>query len=317
MHETDEKALEQLKGIPGFEAAVKAFMKVWNDDVMQVVNMSSKVRLGENQLPQVYRLLPPIAQRFGIAEPEMYLELSPVPQAYTSGTTRAYITVTSGLLDIMPEEELTAILAHECAHIACKHLMYHTMVSLFIGSGAKKGEEGGLSSLISLPLQLAFLAWERCSEFSCDRAAALYMGEHKPMVNALMYLAGGKPDKYGTLNTDVYVEQAQAYCNDQNDGFWEKTLKFMLTSQQDHPLLAVRALEIKKWCESPQYCSIMARADMPLLTAGEGLCPRCGAQTHEGWRFCKACGFALDQEKKPALKAADEDTKEEEHAPIG
>ena len=46
----------------------------------------------------------------GIEEPEFYLEMNPVPNAYTFGDTKVFITITSGLVDMMDDEELDAFL---------------------------------------------------------------------------------------------------------------------------------------------------------------------------------------------------------------
>jgi hypothetical protein len=52
------------------------------------------VRLGPNQLPELYGNLPPICQILGIHESEFSLEMAPVPNAYTYGDTQAFLTVT-------------------------------------------------------------------------------------------------------------------------------------------------------------------------------------------------------------------------------
>ncbi len=135
-HDLDQKALEQLEAVPGFSTVLKAFLKVFSESMYQGLNMSSKIRLSKNQLPQIYCLLPPICETLGIAEPELYLEMNPVPNAYTYGDSKIFITVTSGLIECMQEDELKAVLAHECGHIACHHVLYHTMASLLVGNGA-------------------------------------------------------------------------------------------------------------------------------------------------------------------------------------
>ena len=78
-HPQDRKALQELQQIPGFSAALKAFMKVFSENMIQGMNMSNKVRITDKQLPELYRLLPPLCETLGIDEPEFYLELNPVP----------------------------------------------------------------------------------------------------------------------------------------------------------------------------------------------------------------------------------------------
>ncbi len=94
------------------------------------INMASRIRLSERQLPEIYMHLPPICEKLGIPEPELYLEMHPEPNAWTYGDTRVYITLTSGLIEYMTDEELDAVIAHECGHILCHHVLYGTMANI-------------------------------------------------------------------------------------------------------------------------------------------------------------------------------------------
>ena len=49
LHESDKAALNALQSIPGFTQVLKAFMKVWNEKLMYIQNMSTNVRIAENQ----------------------------------------------------------------------------------------------------------------------------------------------------------------------------------------------------------------------------------------------------------------------------
>ena len=75
MHDSDKVALQTLKAIPGFTQLLKAFMKVWNERQFRIINMSSRLRLSENQMAKYYNMLPPICEKLGIEVPELYLEL--------------------------------------------------------------------------------------------------------------------------------------------------------------------------------------------------------------------------------------------------
>ena len=99
------------------------------------INTASAIRLSPTQLPELYRHLPPICRVLGIKEPEFYLEMNPMPNAYTFGDTRIFITVTSGLVEMMDDEELDTVLAHECGHILCRHVLYHS-IAQYILKGA-------------------------------------------------------------------------------------------------------------------------------------------------------------------------------------
>ena len=89
IHDSDKAALQALKAIPGFTQVLRAFMKVWDEENMHIRNMAQKVRISEEQLPEYYNMLPPICDKLGIEVPELYLELDPYANAYTTGDTKA------------------------------------------------------------------------------------------------------------------------------------------------------------------------------------------------------------------------------------
>ena len=117
IHPADAAALENLKAIPIFNTCVSTFLKLGLERFVHGVFLSKNIRLSERQLPAIYKHLPPICRLFGIRVPDLYLEMSPYPDAYTIGEENVAICLTSGLLEIMNEEELHAVIAHECGHI--------------------------------------------------------------------------------------------------------------------------------------------------------------------------------------------------------
>ena len=136
-HESDRAALKALQAIPGFSALLKGFMNVWNERQQKILNMSSRIRLGENQMRKYYDMLPPVCEKLGIPVPELYLEMNVVPNSYTSGDTNPFIVITSGLLKALPDELIPTVLAHECGHIACRHVLYLTMGRMVLqGAGS-------------------------------------------------------------------------------------------------------------------------------------------------------------------------------------
>ena len=127
IHPEDEAARRNMEAIPGFAAAMKLFMRYYDEQIVHGMNMANKIRLSPTQLPEIYQKLPPICQRLSISEPEFYLEMDPYPNAYAMGDTRTMVTVTSGLLEYLTDEEVSSVIAHECGHIACRHMLYHTL----------------------------------------------------------------------------------------------------------------------------------------------------------------------------------------------
>ena len=253
-HDADRAALKALQAIPGFSSLTKAFMNVWNERQQKILNMSSRIRLGPNQMSKYYNMLPPICEKLGIPVPELYLEMNVVPNAYTSGDTNPFIVVTSGLLKALPDELVPTVLAHECGHIACRHVLFLTMGRIVLhGAGGVLSSVMRLGALLTVPMQIAFYYWMRCSEFSADRAAVLCDGTPARMQEVCMRLAGWDREIDADVNMDAFLAQAADYRNLINESKWNKALEFMILSGASHPLMAVRATECGTWFGTESY----------------------------------------------------------------
>ena len=244
VHNSDKAALKALKAIPGFHQFVKAFLKIWSERQFRITNMSSCVRMNDKQLAKYYNMLPPICEKLGIDIPELYLELDVNPNSYTSGDTKPYIVMTSGLFETIPEELIPTVLAHECGHIACHHVLYGTMGRILLeGASSALRMFVPYGELAIIPLQVAFFYWMRCSELSADRAAVLCDGTAEKMEEVCMRLAGFDKDINALASKEEFMIQAKEYRDMIKDSKWDKTLEFLTLSRLTHPLMTVRTLE--------------------------------------------------------------------------
>ena len=257
LHNSDKAALKALKAIPGFSKLMKSFMNIMYERQFRITNMSTNVRINENQLKEYYDMLPPICEKLGIEIPELYLDIDPYPNAYTYGDTKPFIVITSGLMETIPEDLIPTVLAHECGHIACHHTLYTTMGNLILNSSSLALSRLPFGALISLPLQVAFYYWMRCSEYSADRAAAIVDGSADKMAEVCMRLAGFDKDIMHKANKEEFMKQALEYREMIHDSKWNKTLEFFFMLDKDHPLTAVRTLEISEWSNSDIYKKIL------------------------------------------------------------
>lgn len=308
-HPLDRQTLNSLKAIPGFSKAIKAYMRLVSDRQIHLHNMSSKLLLGPNQLPEIYNLLPPVCERLGIEVPPLYLVLDPNPNAYTRGDNLPEITLTSGLLDLMSDDEIQVVMAHECGHIVCHHVLYHQ-----IGTIILSGASGAIGvPIISQALNYAFLTWMRCSEFSADRAAGLFAGDSTKVARMLMRFTGCPARLDESTSLELFMSQAESYDAFMNDSGWNKFLGTMAYLGNDHPLTAVRANEITKWMANPEVQRVVAdlnsgvfkptitqfdgRVIAPgapnLLGEGSSKCPSCGGENQPGSSFCGFCGAPM------------------------
>jgi len=285
IHPEDAAALRQLESIPGFPALVKKVMALGFEQLQYGMNMATAIRLSPTQLPKLYNHLPPICERLGIAEPEFYLQMDPNPNAWTFGDTKIYITITSGLVELLNDEELDAVIAHECGHILCRHVLYHS-IAQYILSGA---DALGILGSLTVPIQYAILYWQRKSELSCDRCASIVTSP-EVVARSMARIAGGPKSITNNLSMVEWAKQADQYDAIKNDGLWNKALQLAVIIGQSHPFSAVRVREVLKWGQSPQYHSLTH----PNLLEGPGkTCPICGKPVSSDWGFCKYCGTKL------------------------
>lgn len=285
IHPEDAAALRQLESIPGFPALVKKVMALGLEQLYYGLNMATAIRLSPTQLPQLYNHLPPICAQLGIPEPEFYLQMDPVPNAWTFGDTKIYITITSGLVDLLNDEELDSVIAHECGHILCRHVLYHNIAQI-LRTGA---DALGLLGSFTAPVKYAMLYWQRKSELSCDRCAAVVTSP-EVVARAMARIAGGPKSITANLNMREWAQQADLYDQIRNENLWNKTLQISAVLEQSHPFSAVRVREVLKWGGSQQYRNLT----LTNHTIGTGMkCPQCGSVVNPEWRFCQSCGAKL------------------------
>jgi len=294
IHPEDASALQQMQNLPGFTAFVKKIMSIGYETLKYGTNMASNIRVTEKQLPKLYQHLPPICEKLGIAEPEFYLEMNPVPNAWTSGDTRIFMTVTSGLVEMMNDDELDAVIAHECGHILCRHVLYHT-IAQWLATGL---ESTGLFNTLTAPIRIAILYWYRKSELSADRAACLVTSP-ETVSTVMARLAGGPASITSEINMEEWAAQANEYEKIRNSNLWNKTLQIGAVAGLSHPYAAVRVREILSWAESDQYRILKAALEgnenpvvAPVTEFGK-TCPNCGQPVEDDWQFCRHCGTKL------------------------
>ena len=82
IHPLDAKALKALKNVPGLPKLMEKIFEYGYDELAWSDNVTTNLRLSETQMPEIYNRLPPICERLGIPVPELYLQMSPIPNAF-------------------------------------------------------------------------------------------------------------------------------------------------------------------------------------------------------------------------------------------
>jgi heat shock protein HtpX len=169
-----------------------------------------------SEAPELYRDIEEIAGRAGVPMPAVYLIPSEQPNAFASGRNpkNAVVAVTEGLLRYLPRDQVRGVLAHEVAHIANRDILVMTIAamigaaisaianilqfSMIFGGGDDEdsnplGIVGALVAIIVAPMaaMILQLAVSRQREYLADATAAQYLGEAKPLADALGTLQRG------------------------------------------------------------------------------------------------------------------------------
>ena len=249
---SDRAAVKLLGKIPGYNAVVKMFMKVWGDNNLRLAMLSSKLRVNERQLPEYYKMLTDICKKLGIEEiPELYIENYPYPNVYTIGYKKPMIVLTSALLESIPTELVPTVLARECGHIICGHVEYSTITYLAIW----RGLISDINSTVSPLLESGFYNWLKASEYTADRVAAVCDGTSDKLTELYMYYAGYssklpfKPDK------EEFLRQGEEYASADKE-IKNKAFEDMNRKRKDQPFCAERAYVCNKWTASEDYARV-------------------------------------------------------------
>ena len=291
IHPDDATALNNLRSIPALPTIIEKMMQYGYEEIQWSSNIASNIRLSENQMPEVYNRLVPICHKLGIKIPELYLQTSPIINAWTSGINRVYIVVTLGLIRRINGEELDAVLAHECGHILCQHVLYSMLANAIydFGDSLMDGILSSIGNVALKPIKQALFGWSRASELSADRVACLITSPDV-LTRVLAKLDGIPPIILKDLNLDEWAKQGADYEQMKNGNTWSKVVRYMSNADMSHPYGPVRAYEARRWAGGRNCEQLKASPNLQLC--GD-TCPNCGKPISKKWAFCKGCGNKL------------------------
>lgn len=272
-HPLDLHATQSLRQIPGLDLLIRNLLGSLAEQVFYLENIASSILVGTQQLPHLHNLLLEACQILDMEVPQLYVRQHPAPNAYTFAMRgkQPFIVVHTSLLDLLTDEEVQAVIAHELGHLKCDHSVYLTPLNLAILATSQIPAVG---VVLAQAIQAQLLAWVRCAEFTCDRAALLVTQDPKIVASLLMKLTGGSPMLASKLNLDAFMQQARMYEEMDNTELGAM-LKQVQSSQLTHPVPVLRAKEVDRWANSPAYQSLLQQR--PIEYNGE-------AKLMGGWR---------------------------------
>jgi heat shock protein HtpX len=167
------------------------------------------------EAPRLHQMVAQLAQRANLPMPRVYLIDSAAPNAFATGRNPQHgaVAVTTGLLRLLNEDEVAAVIAHELGHIKNRDTLISTIAATFAGAVAiladmaqwalllggfghhdDEGEDGevagivgGLLLILVAPIAatLIQLAISRTREFEADAAGAAISGSPLALASAL------------------------------------------------------------------------------------------------------------------------------------
>ncbi|MBZ5581129.1 MAG: zinc metalloprotease HtpX [Acidobacteriia bacterium] len=178
------------------------------------LSMYSAQPVSESENPEVYHRVAPIvrglAQRMDIPMPKLYLIPDPSPNAFATGRNpkHASVAVTAGILQLMNDNEIEGVVAHELGHVMHRDILISSVaatlaaaitfmarMAFFFGGSSRDddnrgGALGGIMMLILAPIaaMVIQMAISRSREYDADAASAKYVGSPYPLVAALTKL---------------------------------------------------------------------------------------------------------------------------------
>jgi heat shock protein HtpX len=193
-------------------AAVLNFVAYFFSDKIALATYRAQPVTRE-QLPRVYQVVERLTQKIGIPMPKIYVIPTDSPNAFATGRNpqHASVAVTQGILNLLSDEELEGVLAHELGHVNNRDILISSIAATIAGAvtmlanmgkwamifgGYERDDRnrgGGLAALFMLivaPIaaMLIQLAVSRSREYQADASGAHYTGNPYALASALKKL---------------------------------------------------------------------------------------------------------------------------------
>ena len=171
--------------------------------------------LRREQAPQIYEMVERLCRRADLPMPKLYVVHSQGANAFATGRdpNHAAVAVTQGIVNLLNEEELEGVLAHELSHVKNRDTLTQAVAATIAGAvtyfarvmqygmifGGSRSRDGGgnpiglLFAIFLAPLAATIvqMAISRTREFEADAGAARMTGNPRALASALQKLQAG------------------------------------------------------------------------------------------------------------------------------
>lgn len=170
-----------------------------------VLKMYRAREVSREEAPGLYGVVERLARKSGLPMPRVAIIPSAQPNAFATGRgpKHAVVAATEGILQILDEDELEGVMAHELAHVRHRDILISSVAAtlagaimllarfgLFFGGGNRnRGAGGALALLLLILAPLAAMivqaAISRSREFAADEGGAGISGKPRALASAL------------------------------------------------------------------------------------------------------------------------------------
>jgi heat shock protein HtpX len=187
----------------------------WFSDKI-VLRMYGAQEISQEQAPQLYRIVQELAAQAQMPMPKLYIIPQDAPNAFATGRSpeHAAVAATQGILRLLNEAELRAVLAHELSHVKNRDVLVSTVAAVLAGAismianiaqwgmifgGRSSDERGGgnlfvmLAMIIVAPIAALIIqmAISRRREYGADETGAYLSRDPLALASALRKLQRG------------------------------------------------------------------------------------------------------------------------------
>jgi heat shock protein HtpX len=185
----------------------------------KIALMSSGAQpISKEQAPRLYEVMERLAAKSNLPMPKMFLIPQAAPNAFATGRnpSHASVAVTQGLMELMDDEELEGVIAHELSHVRNYDILTSSIAAtiagaitwvarmgFWFGGGGNRQRGGGLTGILMLILApfaalLLQMGISRQREYQADASGARMVGHPYGLIRAL--------EKLGAYNKRIPMD---------------------------------------------------------------------------------------------------------------
>src|SRR6266540_3479190 len=127
-HPLDTKALDALQNTAGLDTVVRKCNEWGFERLLRVQLTGNNLRVTADNFPLVNDMLQQSAAVLDVPKiPELYIAAGGEINAFTAGVEKPVIVLTTAAVDLLSDDELYFVIAHELGHVKSGHVLYYQL----------------------------------------------------------------------------------------------------------------------------------------------------------------------------------------------